>query len=309
MSNAPEPNHKSEVGRGVAFGVAAYSLWGLAPLYWQLLKPTSALEIVAHRTVWSFIVIAPLVLLRGSWATVKSDLKDRRKRNLLILASILISGNWVLFIWATTSGHVLDSSLGYFSTPLFSTAFGVLFFKEKLRPLQWGAITIAVLAVCYITWEHHMFPWIGISLAGSFAIYGFVKKLAGVDAVESLMIETAFLTPIALVYIGSLISQGTFTFGKSGIVHSLFLAGAGPATAIPLLFYGAAVVRAPLFYIGFLQYISSTIQFFVAIYIFHEEMDLKRFLGFAITWSALVLLGADSIRQRRISAMPVSEFD
>lgn len=309
MSNAPEPHRKSEVGRGVTYGAIAYSMWGLAPLYWTLLKPTSSLEIVAHRTVWSFAILAPLVIWQGRWSTIRSDLKNRRKRNLLLLASILISGNWVLFIWATTNGHILDSSLGYFSTPLFSTAFGVLFFKERLRPLQWGAIAIAVLAVVYITWEHHMFPWIGMSLAGSFAIYGFVKKLAGVDAIESLMIETAYLSPIALIYIGYLGLQGTLTFGESGLAHSLFLAGAGPATAIPLLFYGAAVVRAPLFYIGFLQYISSSIQFFVAIYIFNEAMDLKRFLGFAITWSALVLLGVDSIRHRRMSANQVVEFD
>lgn len=309
MSIAPEPHRKSEVGRGVSFGVAAYTLWGLAPLYWTLLKPTSSLEIVAHRTVWSLIVIAPLVIFQGRWQTVKNDLKDRRKRYLLILASFLISGNWVLFIWATTNGHILDSSLGYFSTPLFSTAFGVLFFKERLRPLQWTAIAVAVLAVAYITWEHHTFPWIGISLAGSFAIYGFVKKLAGVDAIESLMIETAFLTPFALIYLGYLVAQESLTFGDSGVVHSLFLAGAGPATAIPLLFYGAAVVRAPLFYIGFLQYISSTIQFFVAIFLFQEEMNLKRFLGFAITWSALVLLGADSIRQRRMPPSQVVELD
>lgn len=309
MSNAPEPHRKSEVGRGVAYGFGAYTLWGLAPLYWQLLKPASSLEIVANRTIWSFIFIAPLILLRGSWPEVKAHFKDRRKRNLLFLASILISGNWILFIWATTNGHVLDSALGYFSTPLFSTALGVLFFKERLRKLQWGAIAIAMIAVGYITWEHHAFPWIGLSLAGSFAVYGAVKKMAGVDAVESLMIETAYLAPIAIAYIAYIAAQGTMTFGQHGWGHAAFLAGAGPATAIPLLFYGAAVVRAPLFYIGFLQYISSSIQFFVGIFIFNEDMDMKRFLGFAITWSALVLLGADSIRQRRTPADEVVEYD
>jgi chloramphenicol-sensitive protein RarD len=309
MSNAPEPHRKSEVGRGIAYGAAAYSLWGLAPLYWQLLKPASSLEIVANRTIWSFVFVAPLVLLRGSWPTVKADLRDSRKRNLLLIASILISANWILFIWATTHGHVLDSALGYFGTPLFSTALGVIFFKERLRKLQWGAIGIAVLAVAYITWEHHAFPWIGLSLASSFAVYGAVKKMAGVDAIESLLIETAYLAPIALVYLAIIAANGTMSFGKYGWDHALFLAGAGPATAIPLLFYGAAVVRAPLFYIGFLQYISSSIQFFVGIFVFHEDMDMKRFLGFAITWSALVLLGTDSIRQRRTPAYEVVEYD
>lgn len=309
MSISPEPHRESRFGRGAAYGIAAYTLWGLAPIYWTVLKPASSLEIVAHRTIWSFIFIAPLVIWQGRWSTIKNDLKDRRKRYLLLIASILISGNWLVFIWATTNGHILDSSLGYFTIPIFSTALGVLFLNEQLRPLQWAAIAVAALAVGYITWEHHAFPWIGLSLAGSFALYGLVKKLAGVDALESLLIETAYLVPIALGYLVVIAIQGTISFGHHGIAHSIFLAGAGLATAIPLLLYGAAVIRIPLFFIGFMQYIASTIQFFVGIYVFHEEMDPKRFMGFAITWTALVLLGTDSIRQRRMPASQVVALD
>ena len=305
MTNSTHPN--STVARGIAYGAGAYVLWGLAPIYWQLLDPANSFEIVANRTIWSFLFIAPLIIWRGSWKKVKADLANKRKRNLLFLASLLISTNWLLFIWATTNGHVLDSSLGYFSIPLFSTALGVLFLKEKLRKLQWAAIAIAALAEIYITWENEGVPWVGLILAITFAIYGLVKKLADVDAVESLAVETAFLFPIALFYVAFIAIQGTMTFGDFGVTHALLLAGAGPATAIPLLLYGAAVVRAPLFYIGFLQYISSTIQLLTGVYLFHEHMDVKRFGGFAITWLALVLLGIDSVRQRRTPSYEVIE--
>ena len=304
-----QSHQSSTVARGVAYGVGAYVLWGLAPIYWQMLKPANSFEIVANRTIWSFLFLAPLIIFRESWSKVKSDLANKRTRNLLFVASLLISTNWLFFIWATTNGHVLDSSLGYFSIPLFSTALGVLFFKEKLRALQWAAIAVAAVAEIYITWENRGIPWVGLILAISFAIYGFVKKLAGVDAIESLVVETAFLLPVALGYLAFIAVQGTMTFGNNGPAHATLLALAGPATAIPLLLYGAAVVRAPLFYVGFLQYISSTIQFFTGVYLFHEHMDTKRFIGFAITWSALVLLAADSIRQRKTPSYEVAEFD
>ena len=305
MINPTHPN--STVARGIAYGAGAYVLWGLAPIYWQLLDPANSFEIVANRTIWSFLFIAPLIIWRGSWKKVKADLANKRKRNLLFLASLLISTNWLLFIWATTNGHVLDSSLGYFSIPVFSTALGVLFLKEKLRKLQWAAIAVAGLAEIYITWENQGVPWVGLILAITFAIYGLVKKMADVDAIESLAVETAFLFPIALFYVALIAIQGTMTFGDFGLSHALLLAGAGPATAIPLLLYGAAVVRAPLFYIGFLQYISSTIQLVTGVYLFHEHMDAKRFGGFAITWLALVLLGIDSARQRRTPSYEVVE--
>lgn len=302
-------HERTEVAQGVIYGVGAYVLWGLAPIFWQMLSPANSFEIVANRTVWSFLFIAPLIIYRGSWPTIKIALSNKRTVFLLLIASLLISTNWIFFIWATTNGHVLDSSLGYFSIPLFSTALGVVFLKEHLRPLQWSAIAVALIAVIYITWENHSVPWVGLILASTFAVYGFVKKLAGVDAIESLAIETAVLSPIAIAYMVIIARNGTMTFGEYGMDHAILLALAGPATAIPLLFYGAAVVRAPLFIIGFLQYISSTIQFITGVYLFHEHMDLMRFMGFAITWTALVLLATDSIRQRKMPEYEVSELD
>ena len=309
MSNAPEPHHKSEVGRGFSFAIAAYMMWGLVPIYWQALKPADATEILASRMLWSFVFLAPIVLWQRKLPAIRDVLRNTRQRNLLLLASVFIGANWWIFIWATTNGHILDSSLGYFTIPLFSTALGVIFLKERLRPLQWTALAVAGIALIYITWEKHTFPWIGLSLAGTFAIYGLIKKLAGVEALESLTIETVYLLPIAAGYLGYLSSQQLNTFGTHGIPHALFMMGTGVATAVPLLLYGAAVIRVPLFYIGFLQYIASTMQFFVGIYIFHEEMDTKRFLGFAITWVALVLLATDNIRQRRTPASQVVELD
>jgi chloramphenicol-sensitive protein RarD len=309
MSNVPEPHRRSEVAQGVFYGAFAYIGWGLAPLFWQLLHPAGAPEILADRVIWSFVLLAPLVYFQGRMPHVRTALADRRKRTLLFIAALLIGGNWFLFIWATMNGHILDTSLGYFSTPLFSTALGYFFLKERLRPLQWVAIAIAGLAVLYITIEHRAFPWIGIALASSFALYGFVKKLAGVDAIESLVIETAYLSPVALIFLGYWSITGTNTFGEHGISHALLMASCGVITAVPLLLYGAAVVRAPLMYIGFLQYISSSIQFFVGIYIFHETMNFTRFMGFAITWSALVVLAVDAQRARRMPAHEVTEFD
>lgn len=300
---------RSQVARGLSFGAAAYVGWGLAPLFWTTLHPASALEILANRVVWSFVLLVPLVYFQKRIPHVRAVLANRKTLTLLIAASVLIGANWGLFIWATMNGHILDTSLGYFITPLFSTGLGVFFLKEKLRSLQWFAIAIAFSAVVYITWEHHRPPWVGLALSSSFALYGYVKKVAGVDAMESLLVETAALLPLALGYLMWLSHQGTNSFFAHGVSHSLLMASAGVITAVPLMMYGAAVVRVPLVFIGFMQYISSTIQFFLGIWVFHEPMSVARFIGFAITWVALVVLSVDSTRQRRGVATQVVEYD
>ena len=278
---------RTQLARGITYGGFAYVGWGLAPLFWTTLHPASALEILANRVLWSFVLIVPLVYFQKRITHVRAALAQRKTLLLLVAASLLIGSNWGLFIWATMNGHILDTSLGYFITPLFSVGLGVFFLKERLRKLQWVAIAIAFSAVVYITWEHHRPPWVGLAVSSSFALYGYVKKVANVDAMESLLIETAVLVPFAVGYLMWLAHLGTNSFFTHGTSHSLMLASAGVITAVPLMMYGAAVVRVPLVFIGFMQYISSTIQFFLGTWVFHEPMSLARFAGFAITLSLI----------------------
>ncbi|CAB4342602.1 unannotated protein [freshwater metagenome] len=288
----------------------SYTVWGLAPLFWILLAPAKAFEILSHRVIWSLLLLIVLVKWQGRFPHVKAAIAHRKTFALLVVAAVLIACNWGLFIWATMNGHVLDTSLGYYVTPLFSVGLGVIFLKESLRSLQWLALAIAFSGVCYITWEYHRVPWVGLALSSTFALYGYVKKLAGVDAIESLMVESALITPFALVYLAWLSQQGSNTFLQYGVSHALLLASAGVFTAVPLLLYGAAVVRVPLTSIGFMQYISSTIQFFLGIWIFHEPMPFSRLIGFLITWCALAVLTYDGLRNRHgMQPQSVVEFD
>jgi chloramphenicol-sensitive protein RarD len=240
-----------------------------------------------------------MVRIQGSLPQVREALSSRRTRVLLGIASLLVGSNWGLFIWSTMNGHVLDASLGYYFVPLFSTALGVFVFGERLRRLQWFALTLAACGVIYVTWENGSIPWVGLGLSTTWAVYGFVKKSANVDAIESLVVETSILAPFAISYLGLIETTGTGTFLRGGTTHALLLAGAGLITSVPLLLYGAAVVRAPLTSIGFMQYISSTIQFLTGVFLFHEHMDMARLTGFAITWLALIVLTADGVRSRR----------
>ena len=256
------------------------------------------MEILAHRVIWSLVLLIGLVWWQGRIEHVRRAWQNRRTRNLLVIAAILVGLNWGMFIWATMNGYTLEAAMGYYTVPLLSAALGVLVLKERLRRLQWVALAIALVGVIYVTWEHHAIPWVGLWLAITWAIYGYVKKRAGVDAIESLMIETTLLLPLAIIYLIYLQVQGQSTFITHGPLHALLLASAGIFTASPLLLYGAAVVRLQLITIGFLQYISSTIQFFIAIAVFHDPMPLSRFVGFVITWTALAVLSVDAVRSR-----------
>lgn len=301
---------RSRAAQGTLFGVAAYVIWGTAPLFWQLLVPAKPMEVLAHRVVWSMVILVAMVRIQGRMPHVRQALGDPRTRRLLVVASGLVGSNWALFIWATMSGHVLDAALGYYVVPLLSVALGVIVLKERLRRLQWVSLAISAAGVVYVTVDHGSLPAIGLGLAITWAIYGYVKKRAGVDAIESLAIESALLTPFATAYLIYLAVTGEATFGHYGAGHALLLIGAGIFTASPLLLYGAAVVRAPLSTIGFLQYISSTIQFGLGVWVFHEPMDAGRLTGFVITWVALAVLSYDSVRSHRaLPAQAIAEPD
>ncbi|MFC6578121.1 EamA family transporter RarD [Planomonospora parontospora] len=288
-----------ESRRGVLYGIAAYSMWGLFPLYWPLLKPSSALEILAHRMAWSLVAVVAILAVRRHWSWIREIARTPRKIGLLALAALIITVNWGVYIYAVNTGHVVESALGYFINPLVSVLFGVFLLKERLRPLQWAAVGLGAAAVVVLTLDYGRLPWIAMVLAASFGTYGLVKKTAQVGAAESMAVETLVLLLPALGYLGYLTQQGTGTFGSAGAGHALLLAGAGVITAVPLICFSAAAIRVPLTTIGLLQYIAPVLQFLCGVFVAHEVMPPSRWAGFAIVWLALSVFTYDSLRTAR----------
>jgi chloramphenicol-sensitive protein RarD len=283
---------------GLLFGVSAYSLWGAFPLYWPLLEPANPLEIVSHRAVWTlvfcFIVLAATKALKSTLVTLKRPTVAVK----LFLSSLLISINWLVYIWATNNEHVVEASLGYYINPLIIIGFGVIFLKEKMRPLQWAAVSIATIGVLVLTFDYGRLPWIALALALSWGSYGLIKKQLGLGALEGLAIETfisSFFYLAYLIYIGN---QGTGQFGHSWGLTALLIS-AGAVTAIPLLLFNGSTNRLPFTTIGLLQYITPTLQFSIGVWVLNEDMPTARWIGFLIIWAALVTLAIDLIRSSR----------
>ncbi|MEV0352849.1 EamA family transporter RarD [Nonomuraea sp. NPDC050680] len=288
-----------DLRRGVLFGAAAYTMWGLFPLYWPLLKPSGAVEILAHRMAWSLVAVLVVLAVRRHWSWMRGLLKEPRKLALLTLAAVIVTVNWGVYIYAVNAGQVVEGSLGYFINPLISVLFGVVLLKERLRPLQWVAVGFGTLAVLVLTIDYGRPPWIALTLAVSFGLYGLVKKQANVGAAESLTVETLVLLAPALAYILYLGQTGQSTFGTEGLGHAALLVGAGAITAVPLLCFTAAAIRVPLSTIGLLQYIAPVLQFLCGVLVAKETMPASRWIGFSIVWLALAVFTYDSIRTAR----------
>ncbi|WP_433499316.1 EamA family transporter RarD [Sphaerimonospora sp. CA-214678] len=288
-----------ESRRGVLYGIAAYSIWGLFPLYWPLLKPAGAVEILAHRMVWSLAVVVAILAARRHWSWFRS--LTRRQFLLLTVAAVTIALNWGVYIYAVNSGHVIESALGYFINPLVTVLFGVVIFRERLRTLQWAAVGLGGLAVIVLTLDYGRPPWIALILATSFGAYGLFKKAAQVGSAESLTIETLVLLVPALTYLIVIEGNGTGAFGHQGAGHTLLLATTGIVTAIPLMCFNGAAIRVPLSTIGLLQYITPTMQFLCGVLVAREVMPPSRWVGFVIVWLALCVFTWDSLRAVRIS--------
>lgn len=287
--------------RGVVYGVAAYLIWGLLPLYLSILEPAGPIEILAHRIVWSMVFIAALLLLRRRWSFVRAVLHDRRKLIMTFTAAAVISLNWGVYNWAVLNGHVVDGSLGYFINPLVTVLFGVLFLRERLRPAQWAAVLTAAVAVTVLTVDAGVVPWIGLIVSATFATYGLIKKFIGMPPLESLAVETGFMV---LPFIGVLLflqAQGTLVFGDDP-AKTLQLMGVGIASVVPLLMFGAAMPRLPLTTMGLLQYLTPVTQFICGVLIFDETMTTGRWIGFAIVWASLTIFTADAWRQAHRNA-------
>lgn len=288
-----------EARQGLLFGLAAYVLWGAFPLYFPLLEPAGALEILAHRVLWSLAVMLVLVLALQRRRQFLALLHDVRQRRLLLFAGVLIGVNWGTYIWAVNNGHVVEAALGYFINPLVTVLMGVLILHETLRTWQWISVGIAGLAVLGLAVEYGQLPWVALVLAFSFGSYGLAKKVAGVEAIESLTYETMVLAPFALAFVVWLGATGRGHFTSDGLGHTLLLVSAGVVTAVPLLFFGAAAIRVPLTTIGLLQYLTPVLQFVIGVALLHEQMTPMRWVGFIAVWIALSLFTVEALQHRR----------
>lgn len=288
--------NRHERREGIAAGVGAYVLWGLFPLYFPLLEPANAVEILAHRIVWSLLATAAVVAIRRRVTSLRAVLRSRRSLLLLVTAAMLLAGNWVTYIYAVNTERVIDGSLGYFITPLVTAFFGVTVLRERLSRQQALALALGACAVAVLAADYAGPPWIALTLAVTFATYGLVKKLVNLAAAESLFVETLVLFPLALAYLLVLELQGAGTFAHNSAEHALLLVAAGPVTTLPLLLFSAAVTRIPLILIGMLQYVAPMLQFLIGLLVVSEAMPTNRWIGFTLVWAALALLTLDAAR-------------
>lgn len=282
---------------GYLYGLGAYLLWGFFPIYLKLLRPAGPLEILAHRIVWSVAFVALLLAAMRNVGFLRALLRRPRALAGIAAAAALIAVNWGTYIYGVNSDRVVETALGYFINPLVSVLLGVLVLRERLRPAQWAALGVGALAVAVLTVDYGRLPYLALTLAFSFAGYGFVKKRLGLPAAEGLFVESAVLALPALAYLGWLIRRGDSTFGHVSTGHTVLLVLAGAATAIPLLLFAGAANRLPLSALGMLQYLAPVLQLGCGVLIFHEPMPPARLAGFALVWIALIVFTIDALRQ------------
>lgn len=287
------------MNRGLLYVVGGYVLWGLSPVYWKMLQGVPSLEVVGHRAVWSCLFLLLLLAPRQGWGHFRRIARDRKTMLVLACSAALMSGNWIIFVWAINNGLVVESSLGYFINPLFSVLLAVLLLQEKMRPWQWVAIAVALIGVLYLTLNYGAVPWVALSLAFCFGTYGLLKKLAPQDALQGLSVETAFLFVPALCYLLFLQGQHSNAFVQDGLVTSLLLIGAGPVTAIPYVLFVKGVPRIPLAMAGVLQYVSPILQFLLGVLAFGETFDRVQMVGYGIVWLALLIFTIEGLVTRR----------
>jgi chloramphenicol-sensitive protein RarD len=288
----------TKFNKGLLFGVSAYIIWGLLPLYWKLVEEAGAYEILAHRGIWSLLICVSLLALRKQLKSAYEMVRSSRTFSLLFLASGLLTINWGVYIWSVTVNRVVEAALGYYITPLINVTFGVLLLREKLRPAQWIAVALAAAGVVILTLGYGSLPWIALVLAISFGSYSLIKKSLNLGALETLSLETLFAFLPNLVFLLIIQGNGSAEFGSTWSI-SLLLFGAGAATVIPLLLFNGSTTRLPLSTVGLLQYITPTIMFVIGIYVNNEDISTTKVLGFAFIWLALAVLSRDLYRSSR----------
>ncbi|HXD61695.1 MAG TPA: EamA family transporter RarD [Lacisediminihabitans sp.] len=308
-SATPSPAAASARERsGIFFAVAAFAMWGAFPAYFLLLRPAGAFEIVDWRVLFSLAFCLIVITITRRWAALGAIVRQPRQLFMLALAAVLIFINWEVYVWAVLAGHVVETALGYFINPIVTVLLGVVLLRERLRMAQWVAVGVSAIAVLVLAIGYGAFPWVALSLAFSFGLYGLVKKRVGpqVDALSGLTMETSWLVPLAIVQLVFVQFDTGLSFGH-GLGHSLLLLSAGVVTALPLLAFAAAARRLPLVYMGLIQYLTPVLQFVFGAFVLHEAMPTERWVGFGLVWIALIVLSIDLIvtgRTRRASALP-----
>lgn len=293
------------MNKGIWYGIGAYAMWGFFPIYWKLLKHVSALELLSHRIVWSFIFLLLAIFIGKQWNEFRS-LINRKTLSIYLIAALLIGVNWLLYVWAVNAGHIVETSLGYFINPLLSVLLGLIILREKLRITQWIPIVIAFIGVVYLTITYGSLPWIALSLAFTFGFYGLTKKLAPLSSLFGLTLETGILLIPAFVYLTLREADGTAAFLHTGLTADLLMIGAGIVTTIPLLMFASAAKQIPLTMVGVLQYLAPTIQFLIGVFVYKEDFDTTRLIGFSIVWLALIIFWVENfMTQRKVASQEV----
>ena len=296
------------MNKGILNGIAAYALWGFFPIYWKFLHKVPALQVIGHRIGWSFILLILIILITNQWKEFRSAALTPKVIGIYSIASVLLTINWLVYVWGVNSGFIVETSLGYFINPLFSVLLGVILLRERLRPAQWIPVTIAAIGVIYLTLVYGRLPWIALTLAFSFGFYGLVKKLAPLGSLYGLTLETGIAFPLALIYLLFAESGGTAAFLHESASTSILLIGAGAVTTIPLLMFASAAKAIPLTVIGLLQYIAPTLQFLIGIFLYKEPFDRSHFIGFGIVWVALIIFWVENFLAHRMPVEPIPEM-
>jgi chloramphenicol-sensitive protein RarD len=291
------PAHRTR--RGLAYGLAAFGFWGLVPIYFKAVASVPALEVLAHRVVWSVVILGLFLTWKRRWGEVAEAVLVTRNLGLLTVTTLLVGANWYVFIWAVANDRVLQASLGYFINPLVNVLLGVVFLRERLSRAATAAVVLAVVGVGWLGVRVGALPWISLFLAFSFGLYGLLRKLTPVKPVPGLMVETTLMAPAAFIYLAATASSGVLYFGTGSIRLDLLLVAAGAVTALPLLWFTAAARLLPLTTVGFLQYIAPTLQMVLAVAAYGEPLTRDHLVTFGCIWTALAIFSADQVRMQR----------
>ena len=283
------------MNKGIWYAIGAYTAWGLFPAYWKQIQQVPALQIVGHRILWSFILLMAIIVVARQWRTFCSAALTRRVARTYLAAALLLSLNWLTYIWGVNAGLIVETSLGYFINPLLSVLMGVLFFRERLRPWQWVPLGLAAAGVLYLTFAYGSPPWIALTLAFSFGIYGIVKKTTALGSFYGLTLETGILLLPATLYLLYVEKAGQGAFLHTGTILDILLVGSGLVTAIPLLMFASAARRIPLSLLGILQYIAPTLQFLLGVLVYREPFTHAQLIGYGLVWMALIIFGLESL--------------
>ena len=296
------------MNKGILNGIAAYALWGFFPIYWKLLHQVPALQVIGHRIGWSFILLIAFILFTKQWRDFRSAALTSNTLGIYSIAAVLLTINWLVYVWGVNAGFIVETSLVYFINPLLSVLLGVIFLRERLRPVQWIPVALAAAGVIYLTLAYGRLPWIALTLAFSFGFYGFVKKLAPLGSLYGLTLETGIVFPVALIYLAFLEFTSTGAFLHEGALIDALLIGAGVVTTIPLLMFASAAKQIPLSVLGILQYIAPTLQFLIGVFVYRELFDESRLIGFGLVWLALVIFWVESYLANRVLVQPIPEM-